>query len=115
MTQVARITSLFPVLLVALWACGDRGPKAPLYSCNAADSTCNTKVYTVVLRDSVGDAGGFTDEIAKEYQFTTVNRWNGSMKGFSGELSDRTVDKLRHNPRVAYIQQGDLSRSYGTR
>jgi Peptidase inhibitor I9 len=103
---------LIPPLLFALAACGDRGPKAPLYSCSSVDTTCVKGRYTVVFKDSVSDPGGVTGQLAKEYSFAPKSQWSGGMKGFSAELSEKTVDKIRHNPRVAYVRQGDVAQAY---
>ena len=106
---MTRAAPLAAVLLVALAACTDRGPKAPLYSCVQCDSTR----FTVVFRDSVSDPASLTDTLAKKYAFAAESRWSGntSQKGFTAKLDEAALNGVRRNPRVAYVQRGEPIRT----
>jgi subtilisin family serine protease len=62
--------------------------------------------YIVVLkRDSEGDAGTTGQQLAKENGGRVDKVYRNALKGFSGTFTAQRAESLRHNPKVAYVEQ----------
>lgn len=102
---MSRTASLsLALVLVSVTAC-KRAKQAPLYGC----IDCDTTRYTVVLRDSVRDPARVVDTLQKRLAFEVQSAWTGntSRKAFTATLDPKALRKVREDPRVAYVQQGE--------
>ncbi len=67
--------------------------------------------YIVVFDERAGDARGLTEELANRHGFMTRQRYRSAVAGFAARLSPTALDLLRHDPRVAYIEQDQVVRA----
>jgi subtilisin family serine protease len=61
--------------------------------------------YIVVMKDDVSDVDTEVDDISRNYNVKAKFRYKHTIKGFAGALPAAAVEALRHNPKVAYIEQ----------
>jgi len=70
--------------------------------------------YIVVFKDEVRDAIGSTFDVEQRFGFRAQYRYSHAIKGFAGRLAPATLDALRHDPRVAYIEQNQMAHIVAT-
>ena len=84
------------------------GNKAPLLKglagVNYIDST-----YIVVFKDDGSDVDNEVNRMGRRYNVQSRFKYKSAIRGFSGRLSQRAVDELRSDPRVAYIEQDQVA------
>ena len=78
--------------------------QAPLLN-KAAGARYINDTYIIILKDDVDNVDDEVDKISQNYNIKANYRYKYAIKGFAGMLSSTAVDALRHNPRVAYIEQ----------
>ena len=70
--------------------------------------------YIVVFKPDVADPPGQADRLVREHGGTMRFAYSSALKGFSGNLPDRAVEALRHNPNVAYVEPDMTVQLFGT-
>jgi aqualysin 1 len=60
--------------------------------------------FIVVFKPDAADPPGLADRLVREHGGSVHFAYSAALKGFAGELPDRAVEALRHNPNVAYIE-----------
>ncbi len=97
-----------------LAACSDTGaPVNPSASPNApaAEDPTSTGAgevipgsFIVVFKPDAADPPGLADRLVREHGGTVHFAYSSALKGFAGELPERAVEALKHNPNVAYVE-----------
>ena len=64
--------------------------------------------YIVVFKETVSDVDAVVEEISKKHRFKSKHRFKHSIKGFSGKLTPQTVQDLKSDPRVKYVEQDQI-------
>ena len=73
----------------------------------------DTGDYIVVLRGSVADAGGQTDELERKHGFKAKLRYGRALKGFATHLSDRQRERLEAESEVAFVSPDRPVKAFG--
>jgi aqualysin 1 len=66
--------------------------------------------YIVVLKESATSLDKDVDDVSQSLGIRPDYRYRSSIRGFSGKLSPATLDALRKDSRVAYIEQDQVAR-----
>ena len=66
--------------------------------------------YIVVFKDGVSAVEACIDEMGTNYNFKPLFRYKHALKGFAAKLTPEQLDALRHDPRIAYIEQDQIAR-----
>ncbi|GAB2574083.1 hypothetical protein GCM10027034_00250 [Ramlibacter solisilvae] len=61
--------------------------------------------YIVVFNNTVADPDDESDRTVRAHGGRRHHSYSSVLKGFAATLSDNAVEKLRHDPRVAFIEQ----------
>ncbi|MDQ6914261.1 MAG: S8 family serine peptidase [Actinomycetota bacterium] len=69
--------------------------------------------YIVVFKGSVGDANQATDDQERAQGFRAKYRYDRALKGFTARLSAQQVDRLKSDPRVAFVTQDRVVHALG--
>jgi aqualysin 1 len=70
--------------------------------------------YIVVLKQDIMQVDSDVDDIERSYGIRAAYRYQTALKGFAARLSAASLDGLRHDPRVAYIEQDQVAHAVGT-
>jgi subtilisin family serine protease len=70
--------------------------------------------YIVVLKQDIMQVDTDVDDIERSYGIRAAYRYQTALKGFAARLSAASLDGLRHDPRVAYIEQDQVAHAVGT-
>lgn len=106
-----RIQYSFVAILLVLASCSERpddagvvGPdQGPTFS--KPGTTVNVKDrYIVVFRESVGNPDLVTDQLLRQYGGTLHFRYRFALKGFAATLPGESLEGIRHNPNVQYVE-----------
>jgi subtilisin family serine protease len=83
--------------------------KAPLISHTGARAVPNG--WIVVFKSTVANVDGDVDEIEGGRGFRASHRYHSALKGFAATLPAATVEALRSDARVAYIEQDQIAQA----
>ncbi len=61
--------------------------------------------YIVVFKDNVTDVDGVADDLVKKHRATKLDSYRNIIKGFSGNISDAEIEKIKKDPRVAFVSE----------
>ena len=86
--------------------------KAPLISHAGARAVPNG--WIVVFKANVANVDGDVDEIESGSGFRAAYRYRSALKGFAARLPAATVEALRSDSRVAYIEQDQIAHASAT-
>jgi aqualysin 1 len=78
--------------------------QAPLFNSTPKANYVNGE-YIVVFKDDVPDVSASVGELSKKHGFKADFSYAHAIKGFAGKLTPATIEALRYDPRVAYIEQ----------
>ena len=106
------------LLLAALGlaACSDAGiptqapDAAPRAALAAATSTTIPDHYIVVFRGDVGDPGRLAAELVARHAGTLGHTYEHALKGFSAVIPASSLEALRADPSVEYIEADQVAR-----
>lgn len=63
------------------------------------------KSYIIVFQDSVQDVMGETQALEREHGFAADKMYEHALKGFAAKISEDRLQKLAHDPRVAFVSE----------
>jgi len=97
---------LLPIALVAVAACSDRAPLAPVSSgaLPARASTAAGERWIVRFRDDVADPSAVARALAATHGGRVIASYRHALKGFAGELPAPAVAALRADPSVLSVE-----------
>jgi subtilisin family serine protease len=89
------------------------GGVAPLLA-PAPDARVAEGRYVVVYRDGAGRPGPEVERLRAEPGVTVHHVYGHALKGFAATLTPAALDRLRRDPRVAYVQPDQIGRATTT-
>ena len=61
--------------------------------------------YIVVLKDSVADSQKEADDLSSKHNLKQLYAYRHALKGFTSEISDSEIGKIKNDPRVEYVTE----------
>lgn len=86
--------------------------EAPLHLMASSSSSGARPIagqYIVVLKDAAGGAAVTGASVAAQHAVTPLYTYGTALKGFAARLTAAQLEKLRHDPSVAYIDQDGVT------
>ena len=119
-----RRISLVALPAIALSACQDAvaptpQPAAPAPQLSVANSGDDVSEpiagkYIVVFNDRVQDVPGLARGLTAANGGTLRFTYQRALRGFAADLPEQAAAALSHNPNVAYVEQDQVMRAFGT-
>jgi len=119
-----RRISLLALPAIALSACQDAvaptpQPAAPAPQLSIANSGDDVSEpiagkYIVVFNDRVQDVPGLARGLTAANGGTLRFTYQRALRGFAADLPEQAAAALSHNPNVAYVEQDQVMRAFGT-
>src|SRR5215207_1006752 len=98
------LTTLAAALLVACGAAFAQGQPPQ----NAAEE----KRFIVVLEDDVSSPRSVADAHARRYGAAVTNVYSHALNGYAAKVPEQGVQGIRHDPRVAFVEQDYMQHAF---
>lgn len=67
--------------------------------------------YIVVFKDSVGESDQVTDEIVRGNGLGLLHKYGSALKGFAAKIPDAKLEKVKADPRVAFVSADGIAQA----
>ncbi len=98
-------------MALLIWSCGESEQFSPMQPSSSPTEAALQKPssqiipgkYIIVFKDDVADVTNLVAQLAKAHGAAVEHVYRHALKGFSANLPDAAVQRLRNDPRIKYI------------